>query len=148
MGPIKFQIATQLYIYRFLCILIRCDLILGLALFSVFFKNISKICPSRLGDQNRVPEISFDFGNGDVTTLSILFTSEKEVLIFNPEMSRLRCRCCFFNLSVVILLNKFFQVMVEFLHSIGWDEDLEPGISSGESFRNFQKSTTCIFLRI
>ena len=37
-------------------------------------------------------------------------------------------------------------MMVEFLHSIGWDEDLETGISSCESFWDFQKSTTSVLL--
>merc|ERR1712241_518537 len=39
-------------------------------------------------------------------------------------------------------------MMVELLHSIGWDEDLKTRITSCERFRDFQKSTTCVFLQI
>ena len=128
-------------------ILIRSCLILGLALLGVFIKNIPKICPTRFGNQNRVPKIPFHLGNGDVSTLSVLFASEKEIFVFDPQVSGLRSRCSFLNLSIVILFNKFFQMMVELLHPIGWDEDLETRIASRKRFRDFQKSTSSVFLK-
>ena len=117
-----------------------------LALLDVFVENIPEIFPSGFRDQNAVAKVALDLGHGDVSALSVLFAGEVKVLVLDTDVAIVRSVGSLVDFAVVVFLDQLLQMMIELFHSVGRDENLEAGISAGESLRDFQKSATRIFL--
>lgn len=119
-----------------------------LALLHVVVKDGAEVLPSGLRDEDGVAVVALDLGDRDVAALGVLLAGEEEVLVLDLDVAVLGDVGGLLDLAVVVLLDELLEVVIEVVHALGGDEDLEPRIAAGEGLGNLQEATTGIFLQI
>jgi len=54
-------------------------------LLGVLVKNIAKVVPPTLGDENGVAKVALHLADCNVTTLGVFLTGEKEILVLSQS---------------------------------------------------------------
>lgn len=129
---------------------LRLVLGLGAALLRQVVKDVAELCPARLGDQDRVPEVALDLGHVDVPAQRVLLAGEDKVLVLDPEVAALGRGGGggggLLDFPVVELFDQLPQVVVELLHPVRRDENLKPRVAPGEGLGNLQEAPAGVFL--
>lgn len=122
-------------------------LVVLLTLFDVLVKHVAKIVPAGLRDQDGISEVALYLRDCDVASLRILFAGEVEVFVLDAHVAVVRCTGGLLDLSIIVLLDEFLEMVIELVHSVGWDEDLEARVASCEGLGYLQEATPSVFLK-
>merc|ERR1719270_3036062 len=115
-----------------------------------------ELVPAGLRDEDGVPVVPLDLRNRHVASLLVSFDVEIEVLVLDPQILVV-WRSAIIHLllkgfvSIVIFLDKFIQILLDFSHSICRNKYLVSRRSSRtsvEGLGNLQKPASCILLEI
>jgi len=114
----------------------------------VLVQHVAEIFPAGLRDQDGVAVRPFHLRNGHISALLIPLYVKVKVFVFYSQVFVLWSIHCLFRIAVVVLVNEFAQVVLELGHAVGWDENLKPGVSSGEGFRDLEEPSPRVLLEI